>query len=514
MKISQRTHKILYGMHSGVGIWLSVLMCIIAFTGSLSVIEHDIYDWEMKGYNTGPVNGAVDYHAVATDLLAKHATEGHVEFLRIGLPTDDQPGYRYYLFGHLHTDVEGEEGDHFYHVYYQGQEGEGRELSGWGLADFYIRLHANLMLEGQWGRYAVGVIGFLMFILVIGGIFIHGHLIRDFFKFRTERSDRVKWMDAHKVLGLIALPFHLTFSFTGALQGLVTVMLFAIAFVSYGGDIEAAQSDLLGEEAIETGISAPLYDLKALVADSQTRLENFTPEMLFVRYPGDAGAHTQIAGNMTGVLTNLEPVIYNGTTGELKEAGTSLNDGVSQRAISLIAVLHYGRFDGLAMRIVYFILGIAMAVLTATGTMVWIDRRDQEMRRLSGRKDALRDDRLSSFLIAGLAASVPATAATLVTARLVEPGQPAELFAWVGFTSWIVLALAATFILPRGQITKTMYWLGSVLLAGTVGLSVTQFGFGGLETVDMLCLVSIAPLQLYIFRPQHHEKKKRQKPSP
>ena len=375
--MDQRRHSLLFALHGWTGLVLSLVLFVIMLTGALSVLSPDIQRWERADPRpSAPITLTEAYDTARALSEDSHGIE--VEFFSISIPQPDHPWIDIFLHGHSHetaadgTETEGPDQNIFYSVHHDGSVEQVAHLSP--LATFLVELHTDLWIPAPWGRYLVGLIGIAFLALAISGVLIHGHALRDMMLWRTGRSMRLFWSDAHKLIGIVGLPFHLVVGLTGTMLGLTGIFLTAIAFAAFGGDVDAAIEAVLGPQAVEQHVKAPLADLDPLVADAPRHLDDFTPRYVFAIYPGDAGAGLAVAGDTQGRLVYLEQVRYDGTSGAFDRAGLALGGTAGQRVLGAITPLHFGSYGGAWLRGLYCLLGLVGALMAATGASIFVDR--------------------------------------------------------------------------------------------------------------------------------------------
>ncbi len=103
-------------------------------------------------------------------------------------------------------------------------------------SDFLLHLHVNLHLPRSWGGFLVGLTGVALLSSLVSGVLAHPRVVRDAFHLRLGGSRRLAEADWHNRLGVWALPFHATLALTGALLGLSTLIVAALALLLYRGD--------------------------------------------------------------------------------------------------------------------------------------------------------------------------------------------------------------------------------------------------------------------------------------
>lgn len=104
-----------------------------------------------------------------------------------------------------------------------------------------IRMHYALhYIPYDWAIRIVGICTMLMFAALVTGVITHRKIFQDFFTFRSGKGQR-SWMDAHNVIGVVALPFYLMITYSGLLFFMYTYMPLGVP-LTYGFDAEDRQA--------------------------------------------------------------------------------------------------------------------------------------------------------------------------------------------------------------------------------------------------------------------------------
>lgn len=83
-------------------------------------------------------------------------------------------------------------------------------------SDWFYPLHYSL--NWTWkdiGYWIVGLAGFTMLVALVTGVVMHRKIFREFFTFRPKKHTQRSTLDLHNLTGVVALPFHFFFAFTG-----------------------------------------------------------------------------------------------------------------------------------------------------------------------------------------------------------------------------------------------------------------------------------------------------------
>lgn len=361
--------------------------------------------------------------------------------------------------------------------------------------EFLYRFHFELQLPYPWGRYLAVAAAMLMLIAIVSGIIIHKRIFKDIFTFRAGKGKR-SWLDAHNVLGVLALPFHLMITATGIVTLLSLVMPWGTA-ANYGADLETAFAEaapgLVSREA--AGRPAPLAPVGPMLAAAQQRFGEGRVGRVSIANPGDANAIVTIAKHDGDQLAYAaQTVSFDGPSGRILKDYVETRP--AQRTSDVLYGLHMGRFAPEVSRWLYFLCGLALAATIATGLILWIRSRPQA--RGAGPWIAAR---LNVGAVAGFPAAILAFfyANRLLPAQM--PGRAegeVSAFFWVWGVAiafamlraparawreaFAVLALAAA-ALPVVSFVSTGRGLWRAVIGGDwlfVGFDLTLFAFAAL----------------------------------
>ncbi len=361
--------------------------------------------------------------------------------------------------------------------------------------EFLYRFHFELQLPYPWGRYLAVAAAMLMLIAIVSGIIIHKRIFKDIFTFRAGKGKR-SWLDAHNVLGVLALPFHLMITATGIVTLLSLVMPWGTA-ANYGADLETAFAEaapgLVSREA--AGRPAPLAPIGPMLAAAQQRFGEGRVGRVSIANPGDANAIVTIARHDGDQLAYAaQTVSFDGPSGRILKHYAETRP--AQRTSDVLYGLHMGRFAPEVSRWLYFLCGLALAATIATGLILWIRSRPQA--RGVGPWIAAR---LNVGAVAGFPAAILAFfyANRLLPAQM--PGRAegeVSAFFWVWGVAiafammraparawreaFAVLALAAA-ALPVVSFVATGRGLWSAVIGGDwlfAGFDLTLFAFAAL----------------------------------
>jgi len=347
------------GGHAALGLLAGALLYVIALTGTLVVIHERWQRWEQPGVAEMATLSPDAAQAALRSALVQDEGKPRTTHFYVRLPSADLPR------AVVTTDHGG---------WYLDTGGRivARETHGW--TEMVIGLHEYLHLPTTWGMMLVGMLGVVLAALCLTGVLAHPRIVRDAFRLRIRHDPQIARADWHNRLGVWTLPFVLAVTLTGGFIGLGSVGFGVLARAYAGGEIEKAYAPVFGREPPPDARPAPLPDISAALRVLRARVPDVTPTYVIVHDPGTRGQHVQV------VAEHPHRLIY-GETYRFDAAGrwhgpVGLAGGaIGQQAAASTYNLHFGNYGGPAVEIAYLSLGLALCVVTATGTTLWLCKR-------------------------------------------------------------------------------------------------------------------------------------------
>ncbi|MEW4447449.1 PepSY-associated TM helix domain-containing protein [Qipengyuania sp. JC766] len=238
-----------------------------------------------------------------------------------------------------------------------------------GFMDFVLQLHTDMFL-GLPGMLLLGVMGISFLVALISGVVLYAPFMRrlKFGTVRTGRNPRVRRLDQHNMIGVVALAWMFVVGATGAINA------FADPLTDNWreGEVAAMTAAYAGEAPLPP---EQYGSIDVAMASAQDALPGRSPQ--FIGFPGGAwssGHHYAIFFQGDRPLTQnlLTPALVDARTGELTDARTM--PAVNQ-ALMLSKPLHFGDYGGLPLKIVWALLTLATIWVLWTGILLWLRRR-------------------------------------------------------------------------------------------------------------------------------------------
>ncbi len=308
---------------------------------------------------------------------------------------------------------------------------------------FFYPMHYGLTLD--WKNLGIWIVGFsalMMLVALVTGVVMHRKIFREFFTFRPGKGGLRSVLDLHNLTGVVALPFHFFFAFTG-------LLIFAATYYFPVGhtqlhdlhdlhaEVEARETGLPHQRA---GVPAGLANVDAMVADAQRRWQAQDKAgdvgFLVLQHVGDANGYVSVyrAGTDRIALVG-DGIHYKASTGELIREDPP--PSAAGRIAEFLTGLHLQHFRHWLLRWMYVLGGLLGAVCIATGFLFFVEKRKRQHAR-QGQQGARVVDALAVTTVTGM---VLAALGILIANRLLPEDLPAR-GDWERYAFWGMWSLA------------------------------------------------------------------------
>lgn len=342
--------------HTWLGLVASALMYIVCLSGTIAVFHQEFERWEqpqipeVEDFTKEQVSRA---YAAFDAQYPEDTDHMHIVFPSSGIP-------RVVM-----------ENDHVAHfVDAQGTLGE-TEASAW--TKMLVDLHLYLHLPKTFGMILVSAFGALLCAFVLSGLIAHPRIIKDAFRFRTGGSGLQQNIDLHNRFSVWATPFHLMIGVTGAYFGLAGVFIVVVSSAFYGGDRQAVVDKVF---APEPELHSPVIMPDIAKAIDYVQQHDPDGQLIFltVHEPRTEGQFIEVYVKQPRRLIYSENYRFD-AEGELIERVGYRDGAIGSQVIYSMYRLHFGDFGGLLSKLLYFVLGLMLTVIAATGMNIWLAKR-------------------------------------------------------------------------------------------------------------------------------------------
>ncbi|MDZ5461580.1 PepSY-associated TM helix domain-containing protein [Azohydromonas lata] len=361
---------------------------------------------------------------------------------------------------------------------------------------FFYPLHYSLNLHWKdLGLWIVGLAALVMLAALVSGVVMHRKVFREFFTFRPKKAAQRSALDLHNLTGVLALPFHFFFAFTGLV--IFAGLYFPVTHTQLEPlhelheKLEAQEIGLPHDRA---GMAAPLASVDAMVAEAQRRwaARGMAGEVGFlsVQHVNDANGYVSVyrAGTDRIALTG-EGIHFKASTGEVLREDPPLTavDSVN----TFLTGLHLQHFRHWLLRWLYVLGGLMGCVCIATGFIFFVEKRKKQHARKGSQGsrvvDALAVTTVTGMLLAALG--------MLVANRLLADTLPAgwpprgdleQYLFWAGWALAMAHAFARSAPVAQGRINpawREQSWAVAAMALLAVGLNWVTTGDHLLKTL-------------------------------
>ncbi|MBN9147939.1 MULTISPECIES: PepSY domain-containing protein [unclassified Nitrobacter] len=485
-------------LHTWTGLLLGWVLFFIFLTGTAGYFDTEIDRW-MRPEFPPPASQVQTVKMLERAVERLQAKAPNAERWRVSLPTDHGVvglNVSWRGSGHDAAAANGSE-------QLDQNSGEPLKPRATGGGQLLYRMHYRLhYLPTTISYWLVGIAAMFMLVAILTGIIVHRKFFVDFFTFRQRKGQR-SWLDAHNVLAVMALPFHVMITYSGLIFFAYLYMAPVIA-ATYGFGENSQRlyfDELEGRLArpARANTQVPLTPLAPLIAEAEAQWGEGRVRSLEILYPGDSQAQVSISQTPSGPLRRTATMVFNGVSGALIEVKPAIRSTPKAIRDTLLG-LHEGLFAGPVLRWLYFLSGSIGTAMIATGLVLWTVKRREKLKRTGEPSfGLLLVERLNIGTVVGLPIAI---AAYFWANRLIPAGVEgraaweahAMFIAWTGMLlhpifrpvqrAWIEqcwLATAVFGLLPMLNALTTNRHLAASLAQGDwvlAGFDLTMLAFG------------------------------------
>lgn len=355
MKFRKFRH-LTFKLHRYLGLVAGLVIMVVGLTGSLLIFENEISPF-LLGVQFGKITPQSQQVSIASviDNVKAVYNNPSLNFSFLELPQKPDQPIRIELQSPNKPTLD---------VIVNPYTGKilGDRLREYAIMNVIYNLHYSL-LAGDTGVAIVGIAALLLFILSITGIILWPgwRKLVTGFKIRWNHIKRTNF-DIHKVAGIITVVFLTLTAFTGFcwnFHAYVDPVIYAVTFSPK--PIEPQSTPIPGKSPL--ALVEMLQRANTALPDAAITYIGFptNPEDVFLvgkRFPEEKEVWRSrvYLDQYTGKVLYLRNSRFLSTADEVMDAFTPL---------------HYGTFGGLPTRILYVFVGLAPAILLATGFVMW-----------------------------------------------------------------------------------------------------------------------------------------------
>lgn len=231
-----------------------------------------------------------------------------------------------------------------------------------------LRLHKD-MFAGLPGEFFMAAMAAMFVAAIVSGVVLYTPFMRklSFGTVRVNRSQRLRWLDTHNLIGVVTVTWALVVGATGVMNELSTP-LFGLWQQT---DVKAILEPFKGR-----GIpsASEMSSAQSALQIAKAAVPNMT--VLSVVYPGseDGTPYHYLfwAKGQTPLTSRLfSPVLVDARNGKLSAVVVM---PWYLRALEVSRPLHFGDYGGLPLKIIWVLLDLATVVVLGSGLYLWWGR--------------------------------------------------------------------------------------------------------------------------------------------
>jgi uncharacterized iron-regulated membrane protein len=350
--------RFLLSIHKWLGLLAGIFILVMGLTGSVIVFDDEIEHFIQRDViyqpdSSEPVSLDNAYHSIVEkhgnwDVRFTHIPERANRTIEaeIRRPTD-----RRYLYIHPSS------GEIL------------RDLDSYNTFSYWmLKLHYTIH-SGFVGEVIVLIAGFMFICSLITGFWFYRKAIWKVLTFKIRprfRDLKSTSSELHRSVGVWALIFNFVTAVTG------TVIIFIIVMTNAKKD---GPGPMPNPPAVETSIDG-------LMTKAQQTYPGFAPS--YVAMPGQPESQITLYGHMDTdwpihyKFSNY--LQFDPKTGNQSNSFFIENQPIEAHLLSFTYPLHFGNWGGIPIKILYCLFGLAPAILSITGFIIWRQRRQKASR--------------------------------------------------------------------------------------------------------------------------------------
>ncbi|MDR7131453.1 putative iron-regulated membrane protein [Algoriphagus sp. 4150] len=363
--MSAKSAKRWFWWHKWSSLVCTLFLLLLCLTGLPLIFHHEIE--ELTEEKHPPSDHQIEGEGVSLDEIIRNGNQIYPDqVVRYVFWTEDEPGLVYLSL----ADSVNAPPDNY--IILPMDESSGLQAKEPATAEGFmyimLRLHVDLF-AGIGGKLFMGLMGMLFVVSIISGVVLYGPIMKkyDFGMIRTHRSARLKWLDTHNFLGIVALVWTLVVGVTGVINTLSDVVL----GLWQQGQLAEMTSAYVDAKPLDPDT---FYSLDLAIKAAEDAAPD--KKTALVAMPGTAFSsmhHYAVFLRGTTPLTSrlVMPALLDASTGELTDMRAM---PWFVNVLFLSQPLHFGDYGGLTLKIIWAILDLVTILILVTGLYLWISR--------------------------------------------------------------------------------------------------------------------------------------------
>ncbi|OUR70087.1 hypothetical protein A9Q73_00870 [Bermanella sp. 47_1433_sub80_T6] len=353
-------NKTLFKLHGWVGLFAFLPLLVICLTGSVLVFKYELENIIRPHMVTVPdqglrlpmdtlkdnINGQFESHEIVGWVLFQNPERSDVVYL---MPKGT---------------------DAWRHIYVNGFDGSVLSSPAKNddfLTDWLLELHANFLLDDT-GLVITTIYSLLLIILGVTGLMLYKKFWKTLLKIRWNARRILFFSDFHKQVGFFSAPIFLVLGITG--------VYWNVAHLLHEYEHHESGESFVMQNRLYNGS----LSIDSLQQQAQEKLSSF--KTTYITFPYEQDIHFTFYGDVdTGNPLNSEyasSVTFNRNSGDFMSSYDIRSAPFLSVFLDSFRPLHFGLFGGMAVRVLWCVVGLMPLILSFTGVYMWFVRRKKK----------------------------------------------------------------------------------------------------------------------------------------
>lgn len=358
--------RLLFTVHSWLGLITGFFLLLLGLSGSVLVFKDEIEDWAYGDLtHVRPQGKPLPLDSLYRIVVAQYPQLDGVAWTNPAAPADHSYQFRLYLndtrlisydLGALNINQ------------YTGQtlrHGRSDDLEvGW--IEWIFQFHFSFHL-GMPGAALTAIFGLTMLLSILTGVVVYRRFIGKVLTFRVginRKNWRTVSSDLHRIVGVWSLVLNALIFFTGFWMNLF-----------------AFEAETWHKETVPTPANTlPKASFDQLYAAARQQMPDLVPSYVYL--PTQPERKFSVRGTLQGqnpLFAGGNLVAFDAQTGAFLRKSTFDDFSFWEKIDAFAFPLHVGNFGGIAVKILYVIVGLTPGLLSVTGFMLWWRRNRKKI---------------------------------------------------------------------------------------------------------------------------------------
>ena len=371
--MSNGSRRVWSWIHTWSSLVCTAFMLLLCLTG-LPLIFSDEID-ELTGQGFVHPQLPADTPRATADAVAASAVARHPDKVPLYLFAEEHDPNLWYV--KLDTRVDTDES----RAILLGVDARTAEVLGApafneGFMAVMYRLHVDLY-AGLWGKLFLGFMGLLLVLALVSGIVLYPPFMRKlaFGTVRHERSNQIRWLDLHNLLGAVTLCWALVVGCTGVINTWAELIL------------KAWQQDQMSALAAGRATVVLPGGTQRSEAERDLPTVQYVLQRAMAAEPGMTLNMMAWPGTLLTTREHYAVILHGNTplTARLRQAllvdphtGDVLRASARPWYVTIFQIsqpLHFGDYGGLPLKILWAVLDVLTLIVLGSGLYLWLVRR-------------------------------------------------------------------------------------------------------------------------------------------